>query len=427
MSNNFVTLAQTLASAVATSGTITVTYPGDTNESDFTTYDWFIVTESNDVYSSQAGDFDLTLGDTAATITWRSATTLAAGVSITTQLNMKGTGDLEAKSSKMDSVTVLKRVKPYHMVRVLMGNPSAADPNGILVSASATNSATSYDKDDFAAAYDDTYGLDVPRNVTMVGTAGSNHVVTVTGTDEYGDVVIEALTLSGTTAIIGNKAFKTIVTVAVAAGAASDTFDMGWGDKLGLPVFTKLWNQIAAQYVDGVQVATNEKVRLDFSVPIVAANAGTSQFVTSPVAGFVSKLSTVIDAAFTTGGAVTIEIETVAVSGLSATLTTGSAGTVVTDTPTAEFGATGEVAKDGDIEIVSAAALDSVGSYSGYIEVTPGGTFVAGDETLPTATTGDVRGTLQPNAANVANGSRVFEIDVLVYDPYYLGKDNYNG
>jgi len=73
------------------------------------------------------------------------------------------------------------------------------------------------------------------RNVTMVGTAGSDHVVTVTGRDYLGQPMKENLTLSGTTPQNGLKAFMYIDQVDVAVGAAGDTFDMGWGDVLGMP------------------------------------------------------------------------------------------------------------------------------------------------------------------------------------------------
>lgn len=54
------------------------------------------------------------------------------------------------------------------------------------------------------------------------------------------------------------------------------------------------------------------------------------------------------------------------------------------------------------------------------------GTAVAGDLTVPaTATTGDVRGTYDPNAA--ANGSRVFELVVAVADPTFRGVAQFAG
>ena len=53
------------------------------------------------------------------------------------------------------------------------------------------------------------------------------------------------------------------------------------------------------------------------------------------------------------------------------------------------------------------------------------GTVVAADTSVPTATTGDVRGTYDPNAA--ADGSRVFQLYIAVGDPAYRGPSQYAG
>lgn len=53
------------------------------------------------------------------------------------------------------------------------------------------------------------------------------------------------------------------------------------------------------------------------------------------------------------------------------------------------------------------------------------GTFVAGDRATPTATTGDVRGTYDPNAAT--NGALSFRLWVATALPEYLGQDQYAG
>lgn len=108
-----------------------------------------------------------------------------------------------------------------------LGTPVVADPDRILNDQSATDSAQQATT--FLAQ------PDVPRNLTATGTAGSNHVVTVTGRDQYRDVVVEQLTLSGTNVITGLKAFAEITQVDVAVGAAGDTFDLGIGSRLGLP------------------------------------------------------------------------------------------------------------------------------------------------------------------------------------------------
>jgi hypothetical protein len=55
------------------------------------------------------------------------------------------------------------------------------------------------------------------------------------------------------------------------------------------------------------------------------------------------------------------------------------------------------------------------------------GTVVGGDLTAggATATTGDVRGTYDPNSA--ADGGKVFQLMVALPDPGYIGVDQYAG
>jgi hypothetical protein len=53
------------------------------------------------------------------------------------------------------------------------------------------------------------------------------------------------------------------------------------------------------------------------------------------------------------------------------------------------------------------------------------GTFVNGDETKPTATTGDVRGPYDPSS--LCDGLKVFRLLVAVTDPTYLGLSQFAG
>lgn len=420
-----VNISAALSVALVQAGTLAFTYPAGFNKGDFTTYDAELVTDNNDRYTTANADFTVSLGDTTATITFKAATSIAAGTPVILQLNTTGK---EALKNQHGSKVLLKDAVVKTMLRINLGNPVAEDADGIANDLSATTTAQSYGLTDFVTAFKNGGGvLDVPRNIIATGTSGSDHVITLTGEDVYGDIIVETLTLSGTTKIVGDKAFYKLTDVDVAVGAAGDTFDLGWGVKLGLPVFLKKWNNIYAQYVDDELIATHDKVRVEFAPAIVAANAGTSQFVVSPVYGFISKAAVVICAAFTTGGSVIPKIATVAVTGLEVVVSTGAAGTVYTDVATAEFGATGEIGKNLAIEIAGDSAFDSVGNFTGWLEITPGGLVVVGDEAVPTATTGDVRGTWSPPTALTCDGTRTYILDVVVPDTDYIGLDNYNG
>lgn len=426
----FQLIRTTLASSLATAGTLAFTYPTGTSKGDYTTYEAALVTDGNDVFTTSGKDFTIALGDTSATITWKSTTTLAQGTGVTLQLNEKGIQGFEAKKNKelLDWV-FLKKSREMKQIRVNLGNAVTASAVSILGAQSVGATAVTFvatAANIVSATYDFTNGMPIPRNITVTGSSASDQVINVRGRDAYGNQMSESLTLSGTTLIKGAKAFKWFDGYTIAAGGStSKTFTMGYGDKLGLPFFLGQWNQIAEQYVDGELIATNAKVRIHYQVPIVAANAGTSVWVVSPVYGFIGKMTNVVTAAFTTGGTVSVKIATVAVVGLSTAIDTSAAGTVFTDTSTAEFGATGEIGKDLAIEIVGDAAFDSVGNYDGFIEITPGGLVVVGDPLVGTATTGDVRGTWTPPTAVTNNGSRVYELVINTYDPQYLGLNQF--
>lgn len=424
MSN--VNISAALSATLVQSGTVAFTYPDGYNKGDFVTFGAQLVTGTNDVFSTEAGQITVSLGDTSATVTLQAATSIPAQTPVTLGLKTAG---VEQYTELREQKTKISHAVKAERLRINLGNPVAEDTDGILDGVSATTTAQSYTLSDFVTAFKNDGGImDVPRNVTATGTAGSDHVLTITGEDIYGDIMKETLTLSGTTKIVGDKAFYKITNVDAAAGASGDTFDLGWGVKLGLPIFLKKWNDIKAQYVDDELIATNEKVKIDFDIDQTRLMAGTSVYVVSPVYGFVSKATTVITTAInTTGGSLTFEIDTAAVTGLAVVIGNDAVGTVDTDVATAEFGATGEIAKDGDLEIVGDAAFDSTGAITGFVEITPGGAVAIGDETVPTATTGDVRGTWTPPTALTPDGTRTYILEVETADAGYVGIDNFKG
>jgi hypothetical protein len=289
-------ISVTPAAAVATNGTIaSIPYPAGMGASSFAAWGHKAFIEGLQYLASSPIDFTLTLGATI-TFTWKGSTSIPAGTRVEIQVNIAGTQEFPAPLVGDDLVFA-------PIVKINLGAPVVADADGILDGVTATTTAQTYDTDDFIIRT-----LDVPRNITATGSAGSNHVVTISGTDEFGVAMSEALTLDGTNVIAGKKAFKTLTEVAVAAGAADDTVDIGYGDVFGLPRFL-------------------------------------------PGAGFVLR-----------------------------ELQDGAA-------PTA-------------------------------------GTLVAGVSSAATATTGDVRGTYDPNAA--ADGAKVFALLVALEDPEYKGVAQYS-
>jgi len=306
-----------------------------------------------------------------------------------------------------------------------LGAPAAADADGILNDKSATGSAQTYTSSDFETTFDggsssltSTVGmLDATfgRCLTMVGTAGSNHVVTVTGRDYLGQIMSEAITLSGTSTIYGEKAFKYVDTIAAASGASGDTFDVGWDDRLGLPYAAR---RILEWYEDDVAIAVGEG-----QIPVVAIDCVSADtvFGVNNNAGFVTRMDTVVNIATQSGAtALTVEVGGTAVAGLSVTIAASAAiGSLDTGSATDDHGATSKIGSNAAIEVVSDGGTATTGTADALISVTQGVFFIDADGTTATTTTGDPRGTVQPHTA--CNGSVEFEVVAQINDAQMHG------
>lgn len=110
--------------------------------------------------------------------------------------------------------------------------PAALVTNGICTQQTITGASNAVINGSLASGGVAT--LDVPRNVIVDAAGAATAVLTVYGTDAYGISMSEAITLNGTTAVAGKKAFKTITRIASSA-TATDIF-VGTGDVFGLPI-----------------------------------------------------------------------------------------------------------------------------------------------------------------------------------------------
>jgi len=129
--------------------------------------------------------------------------------------------------------------------------PAVLDADGICVQ--QTLAAAGNALINGALASGGTVVLDVPRNVIIDAAGAATAVLTVTGTDVYGIPMSEAITLNGTTAVSGKKAFKTITSVA--ASAAATDFFVGTGDVFGLPIRANTRGYVLTAW-DGAFVTT---------------------------------------------------------------------------------------------------------------------------------------------------------------------------
>lgn len=225
-----------LASAVADAGTFDVAYPsrdlpevGKYNEGDFHLgVQHKLVMNGKELKFPE--NFGVTIDGTDITITNKTGATWPADSDWYLEMQRPG------KAAYRDGVTGarINRVGRSDVFVINLGAPDAIDDNGI---AEAQNLAAAGDLTlNGALVSDGVAVLDVPRNVIVDSGGADTAVLTVYGTDEYGVAMRESITLNGTTAVSGKKAFKTITRIAASAAISNGAF-VGTGDVLGLPVF----------------------------------------------------------------------------------------------------------------------------------------------------------------------------------------------
>lgn len=133
----------------------------------------------------------------------------------------------------------------------------AANTAGIL---SAVSIATAQDisASAFATTYSDSVMGRFGRNCTVVGVAASTAVITVYGYDYLGQPMRENITMNGTTAVQGVKAFARVTRVVT--GIDSDSgLSLGWGNTLGVPyrlidLYTELVDNLEATSAGAIVV-----------------------------------------------------------------------------------------------------------------------------------------------------------------------------
>lgn len=235
------TVQTTLGSAVADSGTFNVSYPSGTNKGTFYGGIGHRMSVAKVAYAAPVG-FTVTLNATNVTITNNSGATWAAGAAINLELQIPG-----EHLSYLDSGQAKRAVPCGQMIN--LGAPITADADGVSASQDVVVATTPLALINGALASGGAVTLDVPRNIVGAWTGAA--VVTVTGTDEYGEAMVEA-SASGTS-FTGKKAFKTVTRVSFSANVTSAT--VGTGVVLGLPVFLPGLGYVVKELMDGA-VAT---------------------------------------------------------------------------------------------------------------------------------------------------------------------------
>jgi len=244
-----------LATALAASGTLAVAYPSGTSAGTFVgaVGHRFVTNPANDVFKAP-DHFTLAFGASSITLTWGSASpTIPAGTAYVLQLETAGAGPMVT-----DDNVLVRPLRSADLASkfVNFGAPIAADADG-LVATLAVADTDDIVMDGDLVGDDGIAVLDVPRNISVDSdsTVDTTQSIDVWGEDEYGNEMSETIALNGTTAVVGDKAFKT-VTRMNASAALTGNLIAGTGTKLGFPVFVPFSGAVRTRYESG-SVVTN--------------------------------------------------------------------------------------------------------------------------------------------------------------------------
>lgn len=122
--------------------------------------------------------------------------------------------------------------KPIYLTRIVRQTLSTAealtaDADGLLAAEALPAAAADYT----------TFENDMPyaRNITAVCSDTQTGNMVVTGTNINDDAITETIALTSAVAAAGTKAFKTVTNINLPIKVGSETINVGWGDKIGVP------------------------------------------------------------------------------------------------------------------------------------------------------------------------------------------------
>lgn len=106
-----------------------------------------------------------------------------------------------------------------------------------------------------SSALASTITFDVPRNVIVTASIAEAKNIYIYGQDEYGNDMVETITVSGSAVTSGKKAFKVITRIQTTEAFAS-TISIGSGNRIGLPFYLPNKGAFLGVYADGILLAT---------------------------------------------------------------------------------------------------------------------------------------------------------------------------
>lgn len=236
---SFVIVSTTASAAVATNGTFTVTAPTATLAGAIKNRGGHYMTiHGMAALFNFPNDWSVSWSGATGTITYLGTTTIPAGSKVDVQFELEG-DDTNfpyhgLNGNQADTVAKAYRGSFGNVFRVDFGAPLAASATAVIAT-QALATTTLYS---FTAAQIATATLDVPRTLAVKSsTTDTTQTITVRGYDEYGVAVSEAFALNGTTAVVGKKAFKQVISLQsdiALAGTISVGTNAGG---LGLPYY----------------------------------------------------------------------------------------------------------------------------------------------------------------------------------------------
>lgn len=217
---SFCTVSTTASSAVATSGTFTVSAPNIALVGAIKhTGGHYMVVRGMAAQFNFPADWSVSWSGLTGTITYLGATTIPAGSAVSVQFEYDG-DDVNypyhgKNSNQIDTsgaVTPAYRGAFGQVFRVDFGAPATANATVFL----ATRALSTTTLVTLTAAEQVTATSQIPRTLAVKSSSAADDntkILTVRGYDEYGAAMTESFTMNGVTAVVGLKAFKRIVSL----------------------------------------------------------------------------------------------------------------------------------------------------------------------------------------------------------------------
>lgn len=136
------------------------------------------------------------------------------------------------------------------------GKPKGLDADGILA-------ATAIDATDATIVTTFSAQPDVARGLTFTPSAAADAgKILVEGTNIAGEKISESVATNEANAVVSVYAYKTVTKITFPKDDGTITWNVGWGDKLGLP-FKGAVKPMALEYDDGVLQTTVGTLTVD--------------------------------------------------------------------------------------------------------------------------------------------------------------------